>query len=240
MFLRTNELMQFRFTTLTGFALAAFAAIPSFAQDPLDEMYGRAIHEYYRGDVTKAEQILNDVIAAGSADPRAYYFRGLCQAAISGSPEAGHSDFEQAAQLEIDGKKVVNVGKSLERVQGAVRCQIEGIRRKARLASRSKYLEMQKMRYDESLRSGSVVVPPRAPDVAPAPVPGANDPFKDNSELNKGAPVPMPEEAKKAPAPSDDPFSGDAPKPGNDAPAADDPFGGNNNPPPASDDPFGN
>ena len=65
MFLRTNELMQFRFTTLTGFALAAFAAIPSFAQDPLDEMYGRAIHEYYRGDVTKAEQILNDVIAAG-------------------------------------------------------------------------------------------------------------------------------------------------------------------------------
>ena len=153
---------------------------------------------------------------------------------------AGLAGWAVSADLEIDGKKVVNVGKSLERVQGAVRCQIEGIRRKARLASRSKYLEMQKMRYDESLRSGSVVVPPRAPDVAPAPVPGANDPFKDNSELNKGAPVPMPEEAKKAPAPSDDPFSGDAPKPGNDAPAADDPFGGNNNPPPASDDPFGN
>jgi hypothetical protein len=235
-----TNVMQLRLTSLSGFVMVALAAIPAFAQDPLDEMYGHAVHEYYRGDVMKAEALLNDVIAAGSVDPRAYYYRGLCQAAISGVPEAGQSDFEQAAQLEIDGKRVVNIGKALERVQGSMRCHIESIRRKSRLASRTRYLEMQKLRYDESLRSGPNAVPPRRGDVPPPPVPGANDPFSDTSELNKGNPVPMPEEIKKAPPASDDPFGSDAPADATPKPDAnDDPFGGNAQPP-SSDDPFGN
>jgi hypothetical protein len=232
--------MQRRLTSVIGFALAAFAAIPCFAQDPLDETYGHAVHEYFRGNVERAEELLNDVIAAGSLDPRAYYFRGLCAAAMSGQ-DAGLADFQQAAQLEIDGKKVVNVGKALERIQGCVRCQIENVRRQTRLASRGRYLEMQRQRYEESLRSAPNSIQPRRGDVPPPMVPNANDPFRDGPDLNRGNPIPMPEEINKVPPATDDPFGGNS----NDATtkpnANDDPFGGGaNNPPPATDDPFGN
>jgi hypothetical protein len=232
--------MQLRFTSLCTLLLAAIVSIPVQAQDPLDDVYGHAVHAYFRGDAGTAQQWLNDAIAAGSQDPRAYYFRGLCQAALSNDPEAGASDFEQAAQLEIDGKRVVNVGKALERIQGPVRCQIEAIRRKARLASRGKYMEMQRLRYEQGIRNGAAV-PASPSDAPPRPVPSINDPFSDGADLNKGQPKPMPEQVKPAPA-SNDPF-GDAPTPANPAPASDDPFGASPAKPapaPTSDDPFGN
>ena len=93
------------------------------AQDPLDEMYGQAVHAYFRGDSNRAQELLTEVIDAGSQDPRAFFFRGLCQS--SGGIDVGNPDFERAAQLEIDGKKVVNVGKALERIQGPSRVAIE-------------------------------------------------------------------------------------------------------------------
>lgn len=151
--------MQLRFSTLFVLLLSAMVSVSAWAQDPLDDVYGHAVHAYFRGDAATAQQWLNEAIAAGSQDPRAYYYRGLCQAALSSDPEAGASDFEQAAQMEIDGKKVVNVGKALERIQGPVRCQIEAIRRKARLASRGKYMEMQRLRYEQGIRNGAT--PPR-------------------------------------------------------------------------------
>ena len=233
--------MQLRSVFFCAVLLAGFVSVPVQAQDPLDDVYGHAVHAYFRGDAATAQQWLNEAIGAGSQDPRAYYFRGLCEAAISGDTEAGASDFEQAAQLEIDGKKVVNVGKALERIQGPVRCQIEAIRRKARLASRGKYLEMQRLRYEQGIRNGASV-PASPSDAPPRPVPSINDPFSDGGDLNKGQPKAMPENVQPAPA-TNDPF-GDAPAtPATPAPAADDPFGGNGakpNPAPASDDPFGN
>jgi len=235
--------MRLRLSSFCALVLAAFVSFPAQAQDPLDDVYGHAVHAYFRGDAATAQRWLNDAIAAGSQDPRVYYFRGLCEAALSNDPEAGASDFEQAAQLEIDGKRVVNVGKSLERIQGSVRCQIEAIRRRARLASRGKYLEMQRLRYEEGIRNGAAV-PASPSDAPPRPVPSINDPFSEGSDLNKGQPKPMAEPVKPAPA-TNDPF-GDAPAnpaPANPAPASDDPFGAGNakpNPAPASDDPFGN
>ena len=61
--------------TVVSFSLANYG----IAQDPLDEMYGQAVHSYFRGDRGHAEELLNEIIDAGSQDPRAYYFRGLCQ-----------------------------------------------------------------------------------------------------------------------------------------------------------------
>jgi hypothetical protein len=232
--------MHLRFSFPCALVLAAIVSIPARAQDPLDDVYGHAVHAYFRGDAATAQQWLNDAIASGSQDPRAFYFRGLCEAAMSNDPEAGVSDFEQAAQMEIDGKRVVNVGKALERIQGPVRCHIEAIRRKARLASRGKYLEMQRLRYEQGIRNGAAV-PASPSDAPPRPVPSINDPFSEGADLNKGQPKPMLEQVKPAPV-SNDPF-GDAPAPANPAPASDDPFGGNSakpNAPPASDDPFGN
>ncbi len=175
--------------TVVSLSLASFVN----AQDPLDEMYGQAVHSFFRGDSGHAAELLNEVIDAGSQDPRAYFFRGLCQS--HGSFDA-NPDFERAAQLEIEGKKVVNVGKALERIQGPARISIEKSRSKARLASRSRLLEIQRTRYEEMQRGGSaqsgILVPPRL-DAAPAPSAFApNDPF--NAGMTKGDPKVMPKE----------------------------------------------
>ncbi len=118
-------------------------------------------------------------------------------------------DFERGAQLEIEGKKVVNVGKALERIQGHARVAIEKARAKARLASRARLLEIQRTRYEEMQRMGSsekggLVVPPRT-DAAPAPgVFAPNDPF--NEGMTKGDPKAMP----KKPGDVPDEFAPDA------------------------------
>ena len=169
--------------TVVSLSLANFV----HAQDPLDEMYGQAVHSFFRGDSRNAEALLNEVIEAGSQDPRAYFFRGLCRSNLG--TDVSNSDFEKAAQLEIDGKRVVNVGKALERIQGQARIAIEKSRSKARLASRAQLLEIQRTRYEEMQRSGGsapgvIVVPPRM-DAAPNPsVFAPNDPF--NEGMTKG------------------------------------------------------
>lgn len=185
--------------------LLSFATLSAstmvYGQDPLDELYGQAVHSYFRGNLHHAEELLNEVINAGSQDPRAYYFRGLCQSTAGAI--GGMASFEQAAQMEMEGKKVVNVGKALERIQGPVRVEIEKIRTRARLASRARLLEMQRSKYEEMQRSGNplggIVVPPR-PGLDPAPTPNGlapNDPF--NSGMTKGEPKPL-EDGKPTPA----------------------------------------
>ena len=141
-----------------------------------------------------AEELLNEIIDAGSQDPRAYYFRGLCQS--YGGFDVSNPDFERAAELEVEGKKVVNVGKALERIQGPVRIAIERARTKARLMSRARLLELQRSRYEELQRGGAsqggIVVPPRD-DRAPDPkIFSQNDPF--NSGMTKGDAKSMPKD----------------------------------------------
>ena len=169
------------------------------AQDPLDEMYGQAVHSYFRGDSMLASDLLTEVIDAGSLDPRAFFFRGLTQS--YGGADMNNPDFERGAQLEIEGKKVVNIGKALERVQGPVRIAIEKARAKARLASRARQLEIQRTRYEEmqqkgGMDNGGIIVPPRN-DAAPAPgVFAPNDPFNDG--MTKGNPKAMPKKLEEA------------------------------------------
>ena len=197
-------------------------------QDPLDEMYGQAVHAFFRGDSMRAEELLTEVIDAGSQDPRAYYFRGLCQS--YGMYFAGSADFETGARLETEGKKVVNVGKALERIQGRARVEIETARSKARLASKARALELQRTRYEEMQQrggantNGGIVVPPRTNDPAPAPNALApNDPF--NAGMTKGDPKATEEEPKPV-TPTDelgtDPAMPEVPTT---TPPVDDPFG---------------
>ncbi len=183
------------FITFVSLSFANFAC----AQDPLDEMYGQAVHLFFRGDSMHASELLNEVIDAGSQDPRAFFFRGLCQS-YGGGMDMSNPDFEKGAQLEIEGKKVVNIGKALERIQGQARVAIEKARSKARLASRARLLEIQRSRYEEMQRGGApqggIVVPPRM-DAAPAPNAFApNDPFSEG--MTKGNPKTMPKEAGAA------------------------------------------
>jgi hypothetical protein len=171
------------------------------AQDPLDDVYGHAVHAYYRGDVARAQELLDQAIAAGSKDPRAYYYRGLCLSALGGDTSAGMADFQTAADLEINGQKVVNVGKALERVQGAPRdSDAPPTPVPAANDPFAPGLDLNK--------GAPTPMPESNKPVAPA----TNDPFGDApADTNKGEP----------PA-SDDPFGGSSAPP-----ASDDPFGGN-------------
>ena len=199
-------------TVFSLFALvtASFSGAAS-AQDPRDEMYGKAVHAFFRGDVDHAELLLNDAIAAGSVDPRAYIFRGLCLS--RNGIEAGTADFQKAADLEINGaRKVVNVGQALQRIQGPVRAEIEKARLNARLAARARSQEMGKL----GGGADGLVVPPKN-DPAPAPSNLApNDPF--NAGMTKGDAKAMEGKPKNTP-PVDD-FEAEL---NGDAPAMDDP-----------------
>ena len=199
-------------TVFSLFALvtATFSGAAS-AQDPRDEMYGKAVHAFFRGDVDHAELLLNDAIAAGSVDPRAYIFRGLCLS--RNGIEAGTADFQKAADLEINGaRKVVNVGQALQRIQGPVRAEIEKARLNARLAARARSQEMGKL----GGGADGLVVPPKN-DPAPAPSNLApNDPF--NAGMTKGDAKAMEGKPKNTP-PVDD-FEAEL---NGDAPAMDDP-----------------
>lgn len=199
-------------TVFSLFALvtATFSGA-ALAQDPRDEMYGKAVHAFFRGDVDHAELLLNDAIAAGTVDPRAYIFRGLCLS--RNGIEAGTADFQKAADLEINGaRKVVNVGQALQRIQGPVRAEIEKARLNARLAARARSQEMGKL----SGGADGLVVPPKN-DPAPAPSNLApNDPF--NAGMTKGDAKAMEGKPKNTP-PVDD-FEAEL---NGDAPAMDDP-----------------
>jgi hypothetical protein len=199
-------------TVFSLFALvtATFSGA-ALAQDPRDEMYGKAVHAFFRGDVDHAELLLNDAIAAGSVDPRAYIFRGLCLS--RNGIEAGTADFQKAADLEINGaRKVVNVGQALQRIQGPVRAEIEKARLNARLAARARSQEMGKL----GGGADGLVVPLKN-DPAPAPSNLApNDPF--NAGMTKGDAKAMEGKPKNTP-PVDD-FEAEL---NGDAPAMDDP-----------------
>lgn len=189
----------------------------SLAQDILESYYGRGVHAYFAGNGQLAEELLNDVINAGSKDARAYYFRGLSQVLTQGGmPEIGTADFEQAAQLELSGKHSADISKALTRIQGPTRMAIEQIRAKARLAAKVNQVGMP--------RSGSN---PSDPNIGPFADPQKTDPFGGNSGLTEGDPKPMPtpESVPSVDAPSifDTPPTPEPPMPAP-TPGASDPF----------------
>jgi len=220
-----SRLLTFAF----GFLAAINFAVVSFAQTAMDETYGIGVHSYYSGNLTQADQIFNQLVDSGSQDPRVYYFRGVTQSRLT-RDAAGKADFEKGADLEMQGKRAVDVGRALQRIQGRVRTEIEKARSAARLTYATKKMLLEKTRI-EKLPAGSGVMPA--------------DPFADDPNPTKGSPQDMPKDTVPA-APSadspatepaeDDPFAA----PGKDAP---DPFGAppaDDGKPPATDaDPFG-
>ena len=232
------------------------------AQDTLlAELYGQAVHAYFAGNYGQAEQLLSEAAAAGSRDPRVFYFRGLTLKGLGRAAE-GDADLRQAAQLEVAGTdRIYPVSQSLTRIQGRQRLELEKIRQEARLKVRRQTVDRNRNRYEELQRSeadvlrqpsGRAATPapqqPAAPGAAPA---DATDPF------STPAPSASPSPATPAPAmPADDPFATPAAPAAPAAPASpatdssdpfrDDPFGAPGAAPaapaapaPADADPFG-
>ncbi|MFN9917905.1 MAG: hypothetical protein ACK53L_35285 [Pirellulaceae bacterium] len=221
------------------------------SQDILEQVYGSGVHAFFAGKLELAQELFDEVINAGSQDPRVYYFRGLTQVqGQCGIVEAGLADFEQAAQLEVSAKTSANVSRALERIQGPTRIAIERIRAKARLMARTLQVEDARARYGDQPELSVPAIPAPSPTDLPPPATDApatspsDDPFATGNGLTGGEPTPMPSGPTEPatpdfPAPSDTPSPSEPAAPSSDVnPFGDEPPAAN---PPATPDanPFG-
>jgi hypothetical protein len=198
----------------------------------LDAAYGAGVHAYFDGDFFRSHQILSGAVAAGSTDPRVFYFRGLALLRLQREAD-GLADFAAGADREATGWNTRLVSRSLERVQGPDRLLLERARSGARLAVRQRQESAAASRYKPSAAAGSFFSGPR------------NDQDKTVSSGSRaGQPRPAAEPRKTAPAPDDagprsddlervevgptmNPRTDSLDRPRSADPFADDPFGEN-------------
>lgn len=200
------------------------------AQDAiLEQKYGLGVHAYFAGDYAKAFEQLRTAIDSGLKDPRAFYFRGLTYLKL-GRPQEAAADFQKGAQLESqDINKFYNVAKSLERVQGAARVELEKYRVEARMVAFEEAERMRKARYEEVRREEERVLREQAVIPAPEQAMGAEgaapaagiDPFAAPDEQAAAAAEKKAGAAGKKAAPGAGKKATEPPAP----PANEDPFG---------------
>ncbi len=161
---------MFRIFVLLVAGLAWLWSATSQAQEPvLLQLYGKGVQEYFSGDYTKSFQQLTAAIAAGSRDPRVFYFRGLAYLKFGRTSEA-EMDFRKGAELESrDVNKYYDVGRALERVQGSDRQLLESYRVQARMAAYKESEMIRKARYEALKREEARVLQQQAAEgTAPA------------------------------------------------------------------------
>jgi len=197
----------------------------------LEDLYGRGVHAFFERRYEEAHDLLTKAIGSGLKDPRAHYFQGLTYLRL-GRPDEANVEFTTGATLEAMAAEPINVGKAIERIQGAERLAIERHRRTARLAVFNRAEAIAKARYEERQEAEKrVLLPPRGrrPAGGTAPPPAAEgaeetDPFG----ARKPEPLPAaPTDAKPTtpppPPPAEDvPAKPVEPKPVEPKPAADD------------------
>ena len=236
------------FTVAWGWTVAlaltfAFTAPARAQTDVLNELYGSGVHAFNSGQYRDAYNDLTMAIRSGSRDPRVYYYRGLAYLRL-GRPHEAQGDFRKGASLEMaDTDRFYPVSKSLERIQGQARAQIERYRSSARLVA---YQTRERQRYEryERIRKNEPNVlmtpdeatempsPAKEPATEPAeepdeempaekPEPDEADAFADKDDKEPAEEMPAEKSADEA-----DPFAedGDKEMPAEKADEGDDPF----------------
>lgn len=245
----------------TALAMIFLPAPPAQCQNEvLNELYGGAVHAYNSGNYRRAYNNLTMAARSGSRDPRVYYYRGLTYLRL-GRPQEARADFNKAAALEMsDSDRFYPVSKSLERIQGTARQQIERARANARLVAyrsreRGWYERYHRIRKNEpnvlALPDNAEQLPapkkPAPPVKKPADEPPADEMPADEMPADDAPAEEMPADEKPAEKPADDPFGDNAgddeKKPADEMPADEMPAEkeGDDKPAkePAADDPFG-
>lgn len=100
------------------------------------EYFGSGVHAYFAHAYNHAQEIFGELVDLGVQDARLMFFVGLAQYQL-GMQDSASAMFVIAADLEATGKSNRDLGKSLERIQGPVRTEIEHARLMAR-SSRTK------------------------------------------------------------------------------------------------------
>ncbi len=174
----------------------------------LASTYGQGVHAYFAGDYQRSYDDLSQAIAAGTQDPRAYYFRGLAALRLGRLDEA-EADFSSGADREMTQSGDWRVGRSLERVQGGDRLRLERHRARARIVALQNDREAVRRRYSEiEDAQDDVLRRRRRPAAGPA---DAGNPFEEGAE-------PAAKPAEELPAMKDEPTTESA----DDAKAGDD------------------
>jgi hypothetical protein len=231
-------------SALAAFLLLAGGSTSLRAQDVvLNEIYGRGVHRYFANDYQAAIDQLSLAIDNGSKDPRAYYFRGLANAA-SGNFGGADADWQLGATTESQGAFNGLIGQSLVRIQGPARLRIEQFRTRARLDAATTAAALDDTRYGTGSRAKGVAPPTDrpmsavAPDLTPAMPPITDsDPFTDDPLSGAGDAVVETEDSFGGALDSATPSPIDAPPAGaSEAVPGDSGFGD----PAPGDSPFGN
>jgi tetratricopeptide (TPR) repeat protein len=217
-------------TAVTGGLMAVAALGPSGVRGqqltieslPLASAYGNGVHGFFSGAYERAYEDLSTVIDAGSTDPRAWYFRGLAALQLGRSDEA-EADFAEGARRESDPRAGVwPVARSLERVQGNARLQLERHRTRARVSMLQRDRAARQRRYTEFEEAQPDVLRRRRPEgPLTSPPAGEDNPFEEQRPPRMPEPAPVPEPlppaeqppAIPAPSPELEPELEPAPKP---------------------------
>jgi hypothetical protein len=202
-------------------ACLILSAAPALAQEAvLLELYGKGVHAYFAGRTGEAMRRFNTAISAGSTDPRVYYFRGLTSLQY-GDQGSAQRDFAKAGELEVaDSDEFYDVSRSLERIQGPVRLEIEEYRLAARVNALERSRQLQYERYERIRRAEpNVTIPPEVEEPAPPveePAPPVEEPVTEPAEA--------PAEEPAAPSdPFSEPTEEAAPEPATEEPAMEEP-----------------
>jgi tetratricopeptide (TPR) repeat protein len=206
---------------IVAFAWTLFVCQHASAQaEVLNELYGSGVHAYNAGLYREAYDDLTTAVRSGSKDPRVYYYRGLAYLRL-GRPQEAQGDFKKAASLEMaDTDHFYPVSKSLERVQGTARTQIERYRSQARLVAYQSRERRRALRYDRIRKNEPNVLMPQEATEMPSP---AKEEAEPEPEMPAEKPEPEPTPAEEMPAdepemPADEPPADEA------AEKSDDPF----------------
>ncbi|MFM7520435.1 MAG: tetratricopeptide repeat protein [Planctomycetota bacterium] len=155
--------------------LSGQAGLNAVEEQAIASTYGSGVHSYFAGDYARSHEILSQAIEAGTGDPRAWYFRGLAALKLGRLDEA-EADFSAGARRESENAGAWGVAKSLERVQGCERLQLERHRVRARVASLQEDRRRSRLRYLEVESAEPEVLRDRVPEMVRPAVP--DQPFK--------------------------------------------------------------
>lgn len=187
----------------------ARADLTSVEEQAIASTYGSGVHAYFAGDYDRSHEILSQAIEAGTADPRAWYFRGLAALKLGRTDEA-EADFASGSTRESENTGAWGVARSLERVQGCDRAKLERYRVRAKVASLQEDRRRSRLRYLGVESAEPEVLRDRIPETVRPPLPG--QPFQtptpvDGDPLDPIQPGDVPEAAPAVdslPAPQGD------------------------------------
>jgi hypothetical protein len=162
--------------------------------------YGSGVHAYFAGDFDRSYEILSQAIEAGTADPRAWYFRGLAALKLGRTDEA-EADFASGSKKESENTGAWGVARSLERVQGCDRAKLERYRVRARVASLQEDRRRTRLRYLGVESAEPDVLRDRVPETVRPPLPG--QPFQTPAPVDEPAVESAPEVDDRVGVPAD-------------------------------------